>query len=188
MAGAFCPAGLWFSRGRCADGLYNRRDRYLHALSHRDKNTGQRGPRILCPHDGCGAHFELLSCVGDEPEGFAIMPASLCLASGRILSTRRMRLGNRKQAQDEEDNWIDLYGSDDDGQTWALIDARVAATGTGGNPPTLTMLEDGPSGLGHYARSALRAGWRTGDCSRSQRAGGICRCCRCGEYALGSGC
>ena len=40
-------------------------------------------------------------------------------------------------------NWIDLHVSDDDGASWAYFNRPVADTGQGGNPPTLTRLEDG---------------------------------------------
>ena len=67
------------------------------------------------------------------------MPASLRLASDRILVARRLRTNE----DDNNKDWIDLYASDDDAQSWHCIDERVAATGTGGNPPTLTRLDDG---------------------------------------------
>jgi hypothetical protein len=103
------------------------------------KTNGKEG-RVFCARstDG-GQHFDFLSFVGDEPEGFAIMPASLRLASDRILVARRLRTNE----DDNNKDWIDLYASDDDAQSWHCIDERVAATGTGGNPPTLTRLDDG---------------------------------------------
>ena len=40
-------------------------------------------------------------------------------------------------------DWIDLYASDDDAATWAFLTRPVPDTGFGGNPPTLTRLQDG---------------------------------------------
>ena len=40
-------------------------------------------------------------------------------------------------------HWIDLYASDDDGATWTFLTRPVPDTGSGGNPPTLTKLQDG---------------------------------------------
>lgn len=105
------------------------------------KRNGREG-RVFCARstDG-GRHFEFLSFIGAEPEGFAIMPASLRLPSGRILVAQRLRTGSRQSG--DEGNWIDFYCSDDDGQSWRGQGQPVGPTGTGGNPPTLTLLADG---------------------------------------------
>jgi hypothetical protein len=39
--------------------------------------------------------------------------------------------------------WIDLYASNDNGATWHFFTRPVANAGMGGNPPTLTRLQDG---------------------------------------------
>jgi hypothetical protein len=72
------------------------------------------------------------------------MPASLRLSPIHILVARRLRTveSGDKKSGDKKD-WIDLYASDDDGRSWRCACERVAATGTGGNPPTLTQLDDG---------------------------------------------
>ncbi len=109
------------------------------------KSNGKEG-RVFCARstDG-GQRFEFLSFIGDEPDGFAIMPASLRLSSGRIAVARRLRTvggGDKKEGGDKKD-WIDLYASDDDAHSWHCSAERVAATGTGGSPPTLSELGDG---------------------------------------------
>lgn len=114
------------------------------------KRNGREG-RVFCARstDG-GEHFEFLSFIGAEPEGFAIMPASLRLPSGRILVAQRLRTGSRPSG--DEGNWIDFYISDDCGLSWRGQGQPVGPTGTGGNPPTLTLLPDG--------RIALTYGFR----------------------------
>lgn len=69
--------------------------------------------------------------VTPEPEGrdYAIMPSSVRLPGGRILTMVRYR------------KFIDAYVSDDDGKTWQKLNRPAPATG--GNPPSLTMLADG---------------------------------------------
>lgn len=92
--------------------------------------------RVFCARTAdAGRSFEFLSWIGAEPRGFAIMPASLRLSESRILVAVRCREGDR--------NWIDLYASDDSGTTWKLLNSPVPNTGVGGNPPTLTRLQDG---------------------------------------------
>ena len=105
------------------------------------KTNGKEGrPFCIRTSDG-GKTFRFLSWIGPEPAGFAIMPASLRLATGRILAAVRCHQGALQTAG--ERNWIDLYASDDDAQTWQLMAQPVANTGQGGNPPTLTRLQDG---------------------------------------------
>ncbi|MFT5375488.1 MAG: hypothetical protein ACI906_002314 [Candidatus Latescibacterota bacterium] len=108
------------------------------------KANGAEGRTFCARSTDGGQHFEFLSFIGDEPEGFAIMPASLRLSPIHILVARRLRTveSGDKKSGDKKD-WIDLYASDDDGRSWRCACERVAATGTGGNPPTLTQLDDG---------------------------------------------
>jgi len=100
------------------------------------KSDGGEG-RVFCAetNDG-GVSFQFLSWVSPEPEGFTIMPASLALPSGRLLSALRCR-------DDVKHNFIDLYASDDAGRSWQWLARPAPSTGYGGNPPTLHRLPDG---------------------------------------------
>ena len=73
------------------------------------------------------------------PGDFAIMPASLQLAGGRILCARRCRQGSTGLS------WIDLYASDDSGRSWQYLNRPVSfrEPGHSGNPPSLRQLPDG---------------------------------------------
>lgn len=105
------------------------------------KTNGDEG-RVFCARsqDG-GKNFEFLSWVTTEPAGYTIMPASLRLASGRILCAVRASAGS--QTTTSPRCWIDLYASDDHGASWQHLSEPVADAGRGGNPPTLTQLQDG---------------------------------------------
>ncbi len=105
------------------------------------KPNSQEG-RVFCARmTGGGKNIEFLSWIGPEPEGYAIMPASARLPGGRILVAQRCKEGTLGFA--EARHWIDLYASDDDGASWTYVCRPAPDTGRGGNPPTLTLLQDG---------------------------------------------
>jgi hypothetical protein len=120
------------------------------------KSNGDEG-RVFCARttDG-GKTFKFLSYIGDEPEGFSIMPASVRLnrssTDSRILVAVRCR--GAKREWETAENWLDLYASDDNAATWTYMNRPVERTGTGGNPPTLTQLHDGRLCLTYGYRDA----------------------------------
>jgi len=105
------------------------------------KSNGDEG-RVFCARTtDSGKTFEFVSWIGPEPEGFSIMPASVRVSESRILVAVRCRAGRKEFTEAEA--WIDLYASDDNGTTWNYMNRPVEKTGTGGNPPTMTGLQDG---------------------------------------------
>ena len=115
------------------------------------KGNGDEG-RVFCARttDG-GTSFRFLSWIGPEPRGFSIMPASVCLTDGRILTAVRRCENPGSSAASR--HWIDLYVSHDTGASWAYVCQPVPDTGAGGNPPTLTALKDGQLCLTYGFRS-----------------------------------
>lgn len=105
------------------------------------KVNGDEG-RVLCARttDG-GRSFHFVSWIGPEPIGYAIMPASVLLPSGRLLVA--IRCQEKRSDEPRGLNWIDLYASDDLGESWHLVGSPVPKVGWGGNPPTLNLLHDG---------------------------------------------
>jgi hypothetical protein len=106
-----------------------------------NKANGREG-RTFCARttDG-GRTFDFLAWIGPEPSGFHIMPASVRLSPSRILVV--VRCCDDPSGMGARRHWIDLYASDDDGKTWVYRNRAVPNTGRGGNPPTLTRLQDG---------------------------------------------
>jgi hypothetical protein len=101
----------------------------------------ETGSRVFCARtrDG-GRTFEFVSWIGPELDnGFNIMPAGVRLSDSHLLAATR----DRRVAGESSANWIDLYGSSDNGATWSYMNRPVTDTGNGGNPPTLTQLQDG---------------------------------------------
>jgi hypothetical protein len=112
------------------------------------KPDGEEG-RVFCAQteDG-GRSFKFVSWLREEPQGFDIMPASLRLDGGGILTALRTR------GAEGDTDAIDLMRSDDNGQTWRQISTPASDTGTGGNPPAMIQLSDGRICLTYGYRDA----------------------------------
>ena len=123
------------------DGISTRTD--LIPLGPRDclmfgscgKKSDNKEGRVFCARttDG-GLTWKLQSYIGEEPPpgGFAIMPSSVRTTGGALLTTIRM---GRPEAN------IQLWRSDDLGQTWAKVGDVTGSIG--GNPPATVTLPDG---------------------------------------------
>ena len=92
--------------------------------------SNRREGRVICvrTRDG-GKTWNLVSFIGPEPDDYAIMPSSVRLGPVEILTAIRRR------------RWIDLWRSDDNGESWRFVNQAVIETG--GNPPCLVKLDDG---------------------------------------------
>jgi len=126
-----------------------RRGRALFMLTAQ-KEDGHEG-RVYCAQtrDG-GRTFEVKAPLGDEPERFEIMPSSVRLDSGRILTAVRREEADRTPS-------IRLYESTDEGASWQSAAPPVPEMGQrGSNPPAMFKT---PSG-----RLALVYGYRTAPC------------------------
>ena len=113
------------------------------------KEDGDEG-RVVCTRlSGGGSGWELIGCLGDEPEGWEIMPASarrengdwVCLVRGQ---TRRTPEGFREW-------YMSQYHSGDGGVTWQF-DRKIIPNSDNSNPPALVVMKDG--------RWCLAYGWR----------------------------
>jgi hypothetical protein len=111
------------------------------------KTNGKEG-RLFCARttDG-GLHWKLVSWIGDEPTGFRIMPSTVRLANGDLLTAARTHAP-------PETNWIDLYRSTNHGVSWTMEAKPADSTGGhGGNPPEMIRLRDGRLCLTYGYRS-----------------------------------
>lgn len=98
------------------------------------KSNGTEG-RPLCARttDG-GLTWNLVSFIGPEPEGFAIMPSTVRISETEIFTTLRSREGTFR--------WMSAWRSLDNGATWGQEKNPVEYLGEG-NPPMLNKLKDG---------------------------------------------
>ncbi len=98
------------------------------------KTNGKEG-RPFCARtvDG-GKSWTFEGWIGPEPPGYSIMPSTVRLGEGELLSAVRVRQG--------EPSWIEAYFSADDGKSWTLRSTPVPDTGEG-NPAAMLKLADG---------------------------------------------
>lgn len=108
------------------------------------KQTDNKEGRVFCARtmDG-GLNWKLVSFIGDEPAegGFAIMPSTIRLPGGALLTVIRMG---------KPEYNIVLWRSDDLGQTWVRISDVTGDIG--GNPPATILLPDGRVGVTYGSR------------------------------------
>jgi hypothetical protein len=107
------------------------------------KSGGGEGGHVFCARttDG-GRSFAYLSRVtGEVGAGFVIMPSSVRLSPSTLVTAVRCR-GEEGEFEAAR-CWIDVYRSQDNGQTWHYLSRPVPDTGRGGNPPAMIRLQDG---------------------------------------------
>ncbi|GMU91390.1 MAG: hypothetical protein AMXMBFR4_04480 [Candidatus Hydrogenedentota bacterium] len=100
------------------------------------KPGGVEGRPVCVRTDDGGKTWDLVGWIGPEPEGYAIMPATVQLDSGSFLSAIRVRLPNSGPS------WIDAYRSEDQGKTWTFVSRPAPDTGEG-NPAAMVKMSDG---------------------------------------------
>lgn len=76
-----------------------------------------------------GKSWNPVAYVGPEPEDFAIMPSTVRVGPGDLVTAIRRR------------RWIDIWRSVDAGETWRFV--NQGTLDIGGNPPSLVRLDDG---------------------------------------------
>lgn len=112
------------------------------------KRTGGEGSGVFCARTrDNGQSFERAGWVTrSRGSGFKIMPSSIRLVNGELRTAVRCQVGPA--------NFIDLFGSSDNGDTWRWISRPAPYTGQHGNPPSLIRLP------GTTGRIALVYGFR----------------------------
>jgi hypothetical protein len=97
------------------------------------KNRREGRPLCTKTTDG-GLTWKLVSWIGPEPDGFAIMPSTVRISDTELLTTLRRREGTFR--------WISAWRSKDNAETWTQENNPVEYLGEG-NPPMLNKLKDG---------------------------------------------
>ncbi|MHC4474027.1 MAG: sialidase family protein [Planctomycetota bacterium] len=112
------------------------------------KTNGKEG-RVFCARTtDAGKTINLVSWIGPEPTGYAIMPATVrCSATKLVTAIRRYERGDIKKG------WLAVYSSDDNGQTWQFLSEAAETGDHSGNPPSMVRLPDGRIVLAYAYRS-----------------------------------
>lgn len=125
------------------DYLVEGKHELLAFLTAAKPNRREGRPFVARTADG-GKNWEFLSWIAPEPEGYSIMPATVRLTEGSLLTAVRRAEGPRR--------WIEAYLSRDNGRSWELSSTPVPDAGRG-NPASLTRLQDGRLALAYGYRA-----------------------------------
>jgi hypothetical protein len=90
-----------------------------------------------------GQTWKFVAWIGDEPAGYAIMPSTVRLGAGELLTAIRRREGPKAR--------IETYRSPDDGATWKPDTVPAPDLGEG-NPASMIRLADGTVCLAYGCR------------------------------------
>lgn len=112
------------------------------------KENGREGrPLCIRTQDG-GVSWAIQGWIGPEPPLFSIMPSTVRLPGGRLVTALRVK-------RDDRTDWIELWTSEDLGRTWRFVTKPVPFTGGhSGNPPSMVRLADGRLCLTYGYRGA----------------------------------
>ncbi|MCC6681986.1 MAG: exo-alpha-sialidase [Phycisphaeraceae bacterium] len=124
----------------------------LLGFSARPKGGGLGDDRafMLRTDDG-GVHWRIVNwIIGPDDPARAVMPATVQLSDGSLVTALR----RRQTDQDKNTRcWIDVCRSSDEGQTWPRP-IFVGDTGDqNGNPPAMSLLDDGRLAIVYANRS-----------------------------------
>ncbi len=131
------------------DYLVEDRDTCLVFLSSREKMVRTEESlqdRAFCIRlqDG-GKNAEFLSWMTGEPLTVrSVMPSTVRVSETELVSVLRRRIDLNTEFRNDV-NWVDAYGSSDNGRFWKFL-SRVAYTDTtlhNGNPPSMVRLPNG---------------------------------------------
>ncbi|HUW19862.1 MAG TPA: sialidase family protein [Sedimentisphaerales bacterium] len=112
------------------------------------KTNGKEGRPFLARTHDAGKTIDFVSWIAPEPEGYSIMPSTVRVSPRGLVSAIR-----RYERGDINKGWIELYASNDDGQTWQFLSKAAETGGKGGNPPSMVRLRDGRLCLTYAYRS-----------------------------------
>lgn len=111
------------------------------------KENGREGRVAHIRTTDGGVTWERASWIGNEPEGFDIMPSTVRLSDTELFTVIRSR------ETDPQRNFLKAFRSTDNGKSWTEEINPAFDTGNGGSPPALLRLKDGRLALAYIYRS-----------------------------------
>lgn len=119
----------------------------LSAFMNVAKENGREGRIIYTKTTDGGLNWELVSWIGEEPEGFDIMPSTVRLSESVLYSVMRSREPSPRR------DFLKAFRSTDNGNSWQEEVNPAFDTGNGGSPPALVQMEDDRLALAYVYRS-----------------------------------
>lgn len=119
----------------------------LSAFMNIGKQNGREGRVVYTRTTDGGLNWELVSHIGDEPEGFNIMPSTVRLSDTELYTVMRSREPEPRR------DFLKAFRSTDNGTTWTEEANPAFDTGNGGSPPALVKMADGRLALAYIFRS-----------------------------------
>lgn len=119
----------------------------LSAFMNVAKESGREGRVIYSKTSDGGLNWELVSWIGEEPEGFDIMPSTVRLSENELYTIMRSRDLNPRR------DFLKAFRSTDNGNSWKEETNPVFDTGNGGSPPALVKMDNGRLALAYIYRS-----------------------------------
>jgi hypothetical protein len=98
------------------------------------KSNAQEGRAFCAETTDGGLTWSLLAHIGLEPDGYVIMPSTVCLGPKVYLTSVRHK-------DNDQPCSIDIYRSDNGGRKWEYLSQAAPDIGAG-NPPNLLRLSD----------------------------------------------
>jgi len=93
-----------------------------------------------------GKSFQFLSWMAEPGAVRSVMPSTVRISDNHVISAMRRRHDKPFPSRPpKQQNWIDVYESNDNGKSWNFL-SKVADTDLGkrnGNPPSMVKLTDG---------------------------------------------
>lgn len=108
------------------------------------QNLKEGRPCCLRTTDG-GKTWAFVSWIGEEPQGYSIMPTTVAISDREWLTAVRCRFENK--------SWLETFRTVDRGSTWSLDAIPVDDLGEG-NPASMIRLSDGRICLTYGYRAA----------------------------------
>ncbi|MHC4624892.1 MAG: exo-alpha-sialidase [Planctomycetota bacterium] len=105
-------------------------------MSARKPDTGTRDRAFLAHTADGGKTFNFVSWINPEPVGTTrgAMPSTVRISKTKLVSALRRKY---------PDQWVDVFVSNDNGQSWKFLSKVADTGGWNGNPPALARLKDG---------------------------------------------
>jgi len=119
----------------------------LSIFANAAKENGREGRVAHIRTIDGGVTWERVAWIGDEPEGFDIMPSTVRLSINELFTVIRSREPVPRR------DFLRAFRSEDDGVTWQEEENPSFETGNGGTPPALVRMKDGRLALTYIYRS-----------------------------------